>query len=177
MCIVSCVCLLAHVDYFFQPFSYLIFYYLSSVCLWHAVFCLCIQDQSSKQFIMCSLQSDSSSTTMSANHFFPVLWFSSPAGWPAVALYSHRLPLLPYLFSFMFVTFHPVMYLLFLKLFNSVIIRCIWSYLTTFHLYTGQQPEGGQCAQIVDHRGTRASSQETLLLRALSGRHAVCTHH
>lgn len=141
------------------------------MCLWHAVVCLCIQVESSKQFFMCSLQSDSSSSAMSAtiSFLFPFLLFSCRLS---------TLPLLPYLFSLMFVILYPAMYHLpSVKLFNHSIITCIWPYLTSFHLIAGQQPEGGQCAQTVDHRSPRASSQETLLLRALFGRHAVCTHH
>lgn len=147
------------------------------MCLCHAVFSFCVQVQNWQQFIKHSLKSTVDQPPCH-QPFLSCHLLCSPAGWPAVALYSQTPSLLPDLFPLLFVMFSPALHpLLSVKFFNDSIIKCTWPYLTWLHLHVGQQPEGGQCAQTVDHRGPRASSQETLLLRTLSGWHAVRTYH
>ena len=84
----------------------------------------------------------------------------SPTGWPAVVFFSlclchhvFEFPSLLFLYVFPYFASSTLS-----EAFLMTVIGCVWLCLTSLPLHSGQQPEGGQCAQTVDHRGPWASS-------------------
>lgn len=175
MCIVSFVSFLVCVDNSIHPVRPLPSFYPSDRPLFFfsvSVSCCLLSPYSSPQFRAIyqvqPLNHSSSTATSLAISFLSFAPFSCRLTC-CHHLSTHTLSLFPYLWGLFLCRvscFHP-----------RCVTKCTSPCLTRLHLCAGQQPEGGQCAQTVDHRGPRASSQETLLLRTLSGRHAVRTHH
>lgn len=100
MCIVSFVfflCLRGLLCFIHKENLSSLFSVLFLLCVSHAVFCLCIQDESWEQFIKYNPLSIVAKPPCHQPFISCHLLFS-PAGWPAVAFYLHTLSLLPRLF-------------------------------------------------------------------------------
>lgn len=108
MCIVSFVSFYVEVDYFFHPVRPLSPPLLSFTLSVILLFCVAVM-LSSVSVFKSSVESNPSSTAYNPPCHQPFLschLLGSPAGWPAVAFYSHTLSLFPYVWTFSFAVYH-----------------------------------------------------------------------